>query len=105
MAQGEGSDRGEDLSGLLEAKASSTTPAFQYKSWVVGCTSRTSWLLFDKGKCLELCKKRHACKDKHGNSQTSNNDILKTAGIMAGTGRRGGRTRRALPHGTSPRRS
>ena len=76
----------EDLMGLPEAKASSTTPAFQYKSWVVGCTLAHFMAAFDKQACLDLCKKRHACKDKHGNSQTSNNDILKTAGIMAWNG-------------------
>ena len=72
--------------GLPDAKASSTTPDFQYKSWVVGCTLAHFMAAFDKQACLDLCKKRHACKDKHGNSQTSNNDILKTAGIMAWNG-------------------
>ena len=75
-----------DLMGLEDPKASSATPVFQYKSWVMGCTLAHFMAYGDKGKCLELCKKRHACKDKHGSGQTSNNDMLKTAGIMAWNG-------------------
>ena len=79
-----------DLMGMTGTKASSTTPAFQYKSWVVGCTiahfissdpSPSLWKT-----CVDACDKRHACKDKIGKSTASNNDILKTAGIMAWNG-------------------